>query len=305
MDLIVSIGVNESSGTSNCFAHCCIARTADGAKPPADTGRAAVVRVVPVRTSPMVRRLTTNFFSASGAGSSCTKRRLTSRRFLCASNGSAMAMPAISIADCVRRILRSATSTSVPNALVPASSIVLRTMRSAKNIQTTVTRAPTNRIGRIPCQRKNALRAGPFDSSGGAPLPAAGGPYRGVESLRTEPAVDIIELGGRENLVEMRLTHAFTDRRAIPDHREARRKPERHEEHEPHDDAAENNRVVEVCEREDWRVVPRRPEGPKRHGVDQEPVSNAIKQRIEHESDGHEHGPGEHAGSERHVEDGQ
>src|SRR5690242_12641103 len=260
IDLMVSIGVNERSGTSNCFAQRCISRSADGAKPPAATARAGLVRVVPVRTPPIVSRDTTSFFSSSGAGSSSTNSRFTSRRFRRASKGSAIAMPLNSTALSVRCTLRSATSSSAPNALVPASSMVLRSVRSPKSSQNPATTVRPRQSGMIPRQRKMTGRFRCVVSLGDGPLPVAGGPYGVAPPLRTEPAVDIVGLRCGEDLVEVRLPHALTQGGGKANEGVARRKAEGNEQHEPHDEAAEDDRVVEVRERGEGFIAPRCPQ---------------------------------------------
>src|SRR5690348_4819238 len=103
----------------------------------------------------------------------------------------------------------------------------------------------------------------------------------------------------------MRLAYSFANGRAIADDGEMRREPEWNEERQPDDDAPEHDGVIEVREREDGRVVPRRPERTERGRVDQQPVANAVEEGIEHEPDGHKDSPREHPRPEGHVEHGE
>ena len=75
-----------------------------------------------------------------------------------------------------------------------------------------------------------------------------------------------------------------------------------HPDTHPGDDAAEDDRIVEVRVGNERRVEPARPERPQRRCSKQEGVAEAIEQRIERETDGHKERPGEHPRAERDVQ---
>src|SRR5690242_15842438 len=103
----------------------------------------------------------------------------------------------------------------------------------------------------------------------------------------------------------MRLAYALADRRAIANDGETRREPERNKERQPDDDTPEDDGVVEVRERENGSVVPDSPQRPERGRIDEQPVADAIEERIEHEADRHAQPARGRYGGKRYVQDGE